>query len=628
MTLTWEGWVTLGVITLVFFFLVRNIAPPDVVMFSASVCLGLLGILTTEQVFAGLTSPGVLAIGLLFIVAAGVRESGALDLLGGSLLGKARTERSVLLRMAASIVPLSAFMNNTPVVAMMVPMVTDWSRKHDVSPSRLLIPLSYMAIIGGTCTLIGTATTIVVNDLIREEHARYVALIEESPTAPEAVVAAYEATRDTLLPVGMFEVTLLGLPFAAIGVLYIMLIGRRLLPSRDDMMDTHGASARSYLIDMRVQPECKLAGKSIEDAGLRHLVGLFLVSIEREERQISPVRPDEMLRVGDVLTFTGVVSNIVDLERIQGLVPTADEGYETAANARRDKGLCEAVISTTSPLLGQTVRDADFRAVYNAAIIAVHRGGQRLEGRVGDTVLREGDTLLLQSGPHFLRAHRNNPDFYLVGGVDASEALRNDKTKIALILLLGLVLMMSFGRDLFGISIPIVAATAAALMIGTQCVSPAAARQAVDWRTLLTIAFAISLGRALQETGVAAEIAGFLVESTQVLGPVILPFALLAVVYILTSMLTECVTTQGSAVLMFPIAVAAAVELGMSPRPFAFAVLFAAAASFVTPLGYQTNLMVYGPGGYKFMDYIKVGLPLNIILTATAILLIPQIWPF
>jgi len=305
------------------------------------------------------------------------------------------------------------------------------------------------------------------------------------------------------------------------------------------------------------------------------------------------------------------------------LVPVAGEGYEEKAAARRDKGLCEAVISATSPLLGKTVRDADFRAVYNAAIIAVHRGGERLEGRVGDTVLSEGDTLLLQAGPHFLRAHRNDPDFYLVGGVAQSQALRNDKTWVALVLLLGLVILMSTGSR-FGIEIPVAAAAIAVLMIATQCVSPAAARQAVDWRTLLTIAFAISLGKALQVTGVASEIAGYLVTATEPLGPI----ALLAVIYILTSMLTECVTTQGSAVLMFPIAVASAVGMDVSPRPFAFAVLFAAAASFVTPLGYQTNLMVFGPAGYKFSDYIKVGLPLNIILTLTAVALIPQIWPF
>ena len=615
---TWQGWVTVGVIALVFVFLIRNIGPPDVVMFTASVLLGVLGILSTKQVFMGLTSPGVLAIGALFVVAAGVRDSGALDLLGGGLLGKARTERSVLLRMAASIVPLSAFMNNTPVVAMMVPIVTDWCRKHAVAPSKLLIPLSYMAIIGGTCTLIGTATTIVVNGLIHAERDRYATLIDANPA-----VTSYQTIWGSLQDIGMFEVGMLGVPFALIGVVYLLLVGSRLLPNREDMLDTHGASARSYLIDLRVQPECKLVGKSIEDAGLRHLVGLFLVAIEREGSAITPVRPDEVLRSDDVLTFTGVVSNIVDLERIPGLVPVAGEGYEEKAAARRDKGLCEAVISATSPLLGKTVRDADFRAVYNAAIIAVHRGGERLEGRVGDTVLSEGDTLLLQAGPHFLRAHRNDPDFYLVGGVAQSQALRNDKMWVALVLLLGLVILMSTGSR-FGIEIPVAAAAIAVLMIATQCVSPAAARQAVDWRTLLTIAFAISLGKALQVTGVASEIAGYLVTATEALGPI----ALLAVIYILTSMLTECVTTQGSAVLMFPIAVASAVGMDVSPRPFAFAVLFAAAASFVTPLGYQTNLMVFGPGGYKFLDYIKVGLPLNIILTLTAIALIPQIWPF
>lgn len=617
MELTWEAWFTLAVIGGVFFTLVRSIAPPDVAMLSAAVLLGLTGILDTRETFMGFISPGVLTIGALFVVAAAVRETGALDTLGAYLLGRAHTERGALARMAISVVPMSAFLNNTPVVAMLVPVITSWCRNHRVSPSRLLIPLSYMAILGGTCTLIGTSTIIVVNGLMHQQRAQYLQAIDAG--GGEGLRNAAEA----LAPLGMFEVTALGLPFALLGVAYLLTIGRRFLPKRQDLLEYQRAEARNYLINMRIHNGCRLAGQTVQDAGLRHLPGLFLVEIMRDDISITPVRPDEVLQENDILTFTGVVDTIVDLERIPGLTPVGDEAYDQETLTRRQKQLCEAVVSANSPVIGKNVRDADFRALYNAAIVAVHRGGHRLGGRVGDIVLEHGDTLLLQAGPHFARAHRNNPDFYLVSGVEESRSVRSDKTAIAMGLLLLLVLLLSFGGHL-NIDIPVAAWLVAGLMIATQCISPAVARDSVEWRTLLTIAGAIAVGQALDKTGAAAAIAEALANLCRGMGP----YVLLTVLYIVTGLLTECVTTQGSAVLMFPVAVSIALEMGVSPRPFTMAILFAAAASFVTPLGYQTNLMVYGPGGYKFTDYLRAGLPLHMVLIATACVLIPLIWPF
>ncbi len=617
--MTWEGWLTLAVVAGVFIVLVRSIASPDMVMLSAVVFLGVVGVLSPEEVFGGLVNPGVIAIGALFVVAAGMSETGALDVVGGKLLGKVKSERGVLLRLAASVLPTSAFLNNTPVVAMMIPVVGSWCRKNEVSPSRLLIPLSYLAILGGTCTLIGTSTIIVVNGLVEDAGRRYAALA----TGGGPLATVYQGAADSLHAIGMFEVTWLGIPFSVVGVLYLLTLGRRFLPDRRDLLEQHGESARSYLINMEIQPGCRLSGQSIQAAGLRRLPGLFLVEVVRDGMAITPVRPDEVLREGDILTFTGVVSTIVDLERIPGLVPVADENYATQAAERREKGLCEAVISATSPLIGKNVRDADFRARYNAAIVAIHRGGHRLSGRVGDIVLQNGDTLLLQTSPHFVRAHRNSPDFYLVGGVKESRATRNDRAPLAAGLLLLLVLMLST-TGLTGVAIPISAAMVALMMIGTRCINAAQAMKSVDWRTLLTIGAAIGLGKALEKTGTAAEMAGYLTTATHGFNPVVT----LAAVYVITGILTECITTQGSAVLMFPIAIQTALQLGVNPRPFAMAVLFAAAASVVTPLGYQTNLMVYGPGGYKFKDFIRVGLPLAALLVTTAVLLIPRIWPF
>ena len=617
--MTWEGWLTLGVVAGVFVVLVRSIASPDMVMLSAVVFLGLTGVLSPEEVFEGLVNPGVIAIGALFVVAAGMSETGALDVVGGKLLGSAKSEVGVLLRLAATVIPTSAFLNNTPVVAMLVPVIGGWCRKNQVSPSRLLIPLSYLAILGGACTLIGTSTIIVVNGLVEDAGHRYAALATEGGV----LAATYESAARNLHAIGMFEVTWLGLPLCFVGVLYLLTLGRRLLPDRHDLLEQHGESARSYLINMEIKPGCRLAGQTVQAAGLRRLPGLFLVEVVRDDVAITPVRPDEVLREGDILTFTGVVSTIVDLERIPGLVPVADENYITRAAERREKGLCEAVISATSPLIRKNVRDADFRARYNAAIVAIHRGGQRLTGRVGDIVLRHGDTLLLQTGPHFVRAHQNSPDFYLVGGVKESRATRNDRAPLAVGLLLLLVLMLST-TGITGIAVHVSAAMVALLMIGTHCTSAGQAMKSVDWRMLLTIGAAIGLGHALEKTGAAAQLAGFLTAATHGQHPVLT----LATIYILTGALTECITTKGSAVLMFPIAVETALQLDVSPRPFAMAVLFAATVSVVTPLGYQTNLMVFGPGGYKFGDFIRTGLPLAACLVIVAVTLIPLIWPF
>lgn len=620
--MTIEGWMTLGVIAVVFVLLARELAPPDVVMFGGTVFLGVTGVLTTEQALGGFSNQGVLAIGALFVVAAGIRETGAMDTMAGRMLGKARNERSALIRLVFSVVPLSAVMNNTPLVAMLLPVVSGWCRRNRVSPSRLLIPLSYLAILGGTLTLIGTSTTVVVNGLMADEHAKQAARVAEVAAGDAEAGAALQRFVDAIQPMGMFEITWLGVPFTILGVLYLFTVGRRLLPDRSDLIEGHSDAARAYLTNMQILPGCSLAGSTVERAGLRHLPGLFLVEIGRGEKVIAPVQPDEVLQTDDILTFTGVVATIIDLERIPGLVPVADVEYAERASERREKALCEAVVSETSPLIGQKVRESDFRAVYNAAIVAVHRRGERIQGRVGDIVLKRGDTLLLRAGPHFIRAHQNDPDFYLVSGVDESHALRTDRARVAMTILFVLVLTMTFARGY--VSIPLAAGAAAVLMILTQCVSASVARQSVDWRTLITLAGAIGLGRALQETGTAQYIAEGFVAQVQGTHPLLL----LAAIYFMTLFLTETVTTTGAAVLMFPIAVATAAEVGLNPRPFVFGMTLAAIASFITPIGYQTHLMVFGPGGYKFMDFVRVGVPFSLIVSVMALGLIPFLWPF
>ncbi|MCP4643639.1 MAG: SLC13 family permease [bacterium] len=600
----WDGLFCLLVLALIVAGLVRNIAP-DAVLVGSLVLVTLAGIITPQEAFAGFSNTGMLTVAALFVVAAALRETGALDTVGAWVLGRAQSEKSVLWRMAATVMPMSAFLNNTPIVAMFIPIVTGWCKKHQVAPSRLLLPLSYLCIFGGTCTLIGTSTNLVVNGLMGETIA-----------AGQGSSAFLEGLR----PIHLFEMSYVGVPYAIIGALYLFLVGRHLLPNRKDLIEQLTDSSREYLVNMCIEPGCRLAGQKVGEAGLRRLPGLFLIEIVRDDQIVSPVSPDQILRCGDTLTFTGVIGTIVDLERIPGLVPSADQGYETQAALRRGRVLCEAVVSGTSPCVGKTIRDADFRALYNAAIVAVHRGGERLEGKVGDVVLRPGDTLVLQGGAHFVRANRNNPDFLLVGGVADSRPIRSDKAVIALGLLALLIALMAFGV----VDIVAAAFLVAGLMVISRCISVSDARQSVDWQTLLTIAAAFGLAKALVNSGVVGVVATAVVSVAGAQGP----YAVLAGVFLMTSLFTAFVTNNAAAALVFPFAVAMAQQLELSPRPFVFAVAFAASASLVSPLGYQTNLMVYGPGGYRFSDFVRVGLPLNIILLISATILIPLVWPF
>jgi di/tricarboxylate transporter len=589
--MSWEAWLTLAVTVVTLYALARELGPPDVIFVAAVVVLAIAGVITPEQAFGGFANSAVMMVGALFVVAAALRETGVMDYLGLRFLGKVKTEFAALVCIAAVCLTSSAFLNNTPIVAMLLPIVIDWCRKRSVSPSRLLIPLSFLTIFGGCCTLIGTSTNLVVHGLM---------------------------LKADLPGMGFFEIGRAGLPCAVIGTIYMLTVGRWLLPRRKELIEQLGESRREYLIEMVVQSDCRLIGETVEAAGLRQLPGLFLIEIDRDGNVIGPVAPTEVIESGDRLVFTGVVSTIVDLKKIPGLVPAADETYEVSPRRTRGRVLCEAVISPTSPLVGKNIRNAEFRTHYNAAVVAVHRNGERLSNKIGDISLRPGDALLLQTGPHFIRAHRNNSDFYLVSDVEDSRPLRHDRAKIAVALFVGLIAAMSFNF----VNPTLAAFAAAGLMIASRCISTADARQAVEWSVLVTIAASFGLGTALEESGAAATLAGFLVDVTQPLGPV----ATLAAIYFATMVLNEIITNNGAAALAFPFCLEAAKLMDVSPRPFLMAVTLAASFAFASPIGYQTHMMVYGPGGYRFSDFAKVGIPLNLLLWAAAVVLVPMFW--
>jgi di/tricarboxylate transporter len=589
--MSWEAWIAIAVVALVIGLLALTRYSADVVLVAGVTVLLLAGVLTPQQALSGLANEGMVTVAVLYVVAAGLRETGGIAWLVQGVLGRPRSLFSAQIRLMAPVAAVSGFLNNTPVVAMFLPAVIDWARQNRLSVSRLLIPLSYAAILGGTCTLIGTSTNLVVNGLMTAEAG--------------------------LPSLAMFDITWVGLPAALVGMAYLVFLGRWLLPDRKPVMSDLD-DPREYTVEMLVEPGSPLAGKTIEAVGLRHLPGMYLVEIERDGQVLPAIGPHQQLRAGDRLVFAGVVESVVDLQRFRGLVPASDQVFKLGV-PRPERCLTEAVVSDSGPLVGKSIREGRFRNLYQAAVIAVARNGERLPGKIGDIVLRPGDTLLLEADPGFADRQRNSRDFFLVSRLPDSRPLRTDRAVVAIAILAGMVLAATFEW------LPMLQAAmlAAGLMLVTRCLNGGAARSAVDWQVLITIAASFGLGHALETTGAARIIAENLIALAG--GN---PWLTLAVVYIVTMLFTELITNNAAAVLVFPIALSTSQALGVSFLPFAIAIMMAASASFSTPIGYQTNLMVYGPGGYRFTDYFKVGIPLNLLLAIVTITLTPLIWPF
>lgn len=588
--MTWEGWLTVTVTAGLFVALASTRYSPDVLALAALGVLLVTGVLTPHQALAGFSNEGLITVAVLFVVAAGLRETGGMARVGQRLLGAPTTVRRAQARLILPTAVMSALMNNTPLVAMLLPVVDDWARKARMSASKLLIPLSYATILGGTCTLIGTSTNLVVDGLL---------------------------VRAGQPGLGMFEISWIGIPVALVGLTYILLVGDWLLPDRRPPVSIHD-DARRYTVEMLVEPDSPLVGQSIEEAGLRRLPGMFLIEIERRGDILPAVGPEERLQGGDRLVFAGIVESVVDLQKIRGLTPATNQVFKLN-EPRERRALIEAVVSNSCPLIGKTVREGEFRSIYDAVIIAVARNGELVRKRIGDIELRAGDTLLLEARPSFVKDQRNSRDFYLVSRLEQGAIPRHRKAWIAIAILIGMVTTVTLDV------LPVVTAAVAAagLMIATRCLDWAVARRAVDLQVVLVIAATFGLGKALEVTGAAQRIAEVLVALAG--GN---PWATLVVIYGMTMLFTELVTNNAAAALLFPIALATANSLQVDVRPFAIAITMAASASFATPIGYQTNLMVLGPGGYRFSDYFRMGIPMSLLLWLMAALLIPRLWSF
>ncbi len=590
-TLDWQGWFTLAVVFLVLVAMIRAIAAPDLIMLAGLVALGATGVLTPAETFSGFANPAMATVAALFVLSAAMRETGALELSLGKLFGRAKSELAGMTRTLPVLAGLSAFLNNAPIVAMMTPLVIDWCRRNRIAPSRLLIPLSYSTILGSTITVIGTSVTLTVAALV---------------------------TQSGMEPLTLFELAPVGVPVTIVGLLYLFFVAPRILPSRTDPASEVGQHRREYMVSMLVEPDCPLINQSIEDAGLRALPGLFLFEIRRGDATITSVGPDEVIRTGDQLVFAGVVSTIVDLQRIRGLVPIDDE--ESPARGTHQHRLTEAVISRSSPLVNRTLKAAGFRSVYDAAVIAIHRNGERVPGKLGMIVLSAGDTLVFQASPDFANRHRNSPDFYLISEVPESHSPHHDKAWLAIAVFAVMVALAA--SDVLPISMG--SFVAGGILIATRCITGPMARKSIQMHVLVVIAAGLGIAVAIEKTGAATAIANVLVSQSQAFGPL----AVLATVYLLTMVLAEVLHHNASAALMFPVAVAAANQVGVDPRSFVIAVAVGAQFAFASPVTYQTHLLVYGPGGYRFTDFVRVGIPLNAICAVICFFVIPRIWPF
>jgi len=592
--MTWEAWLALGVVVLMVAAMARNLAS-DMIMLGAVVVFLVAGIFSDAfpeptKLLSGLGNEAVVTVLVLYVVVCGLSRTGAMNLVTKPLLGRPRSVAGAQARLMFPAAGLSAFLNNTPVVAMFLPVVSDLCKRTGISPSKLFMPLSFATILGGVCTLIGTSTNMVVYGL-------YVAQTQD---------------RDGI---GMFDMAWVGLPCALIGIAFMMATSRWLLPDRKASLGPT-SDPREYSIEMIVATESPLIGQTIEEAGLRHLPGLYLLEIERHGRILPAVSSTERLWSDDRLVFVGVVDSMIDLQKIRGLRPATNQVFKLDA-PRSERCMIEAVVSRKCPLVGTTIREGRFRSVYNAAVIAVARQGERLNQKIGDIKLEAGDTLLLEAHPTFLDQQRNSKDFYLVSRIEDSTPPGHERAWIAALITVAMVVV----SGMEWLSMVQAGLIAAALMLVTGCCNAVAARRSIDWEILLTIAAALGVGETMRTTGLAAHLAHGAVGLT---GDN--PWLVLAVVYLVSMVLTEFLSNNATAALMYPVVMSSTAELGLDPKPYLIALMLAASCGFGTPFGYQTNLMVFGPGGYRFTDFLRLGVILDLLVMAVALAVIPLVW--
>lgn len=574
----------------VFIAFMREWAPPDIIALTALVVVLLLGALGPNDLLDLFSNSAPITIGAMFILTAALERTGVMDGLAQAFTkaaGKSLTRAMLLLSLI--VLPLSAVSNNTPVVVVFLPVLMAYARSSGVPASKLLIPLSFLAILGGTTTLIGTSTNILVAGIAAEMGQ----------------------------PVfGVFEISKLGIIYAIIGAAYLLTIGVRILPERPTLSSLLSSEdTRSFCSQAVVAPGSSLVGKTLPETTLGKSRTVRVFEVVRRGVRVSDTPIDALvLQEADVLVLKGSARDIAAIQE------TGDLTFgKTLSEPGREVRLVEAIIGPQSPMLHQTIRDLGLRRRYGVVAVALHRRGQNLLENFQQTPLEFGDTLLFE-GPEANLARLRDEDDFLSLNESIQKPFRHNRAPIAVAAIVAVILLSSLGL------MPIVSAAiiAAIFVVLTRCIEPGEAYSSIEWPILFLIVGMLGLGKGLENTGAAQLVADHMAAFAGPLGP----YVLLGAVYLLASTLTEVVTNNAVAIILTPIVITLAETLGLNPRPFIVAVMFAASASFCTPIGYQTNTYVFGAGGYRFSDFAKIGIPLNLLMFATATYLIPLIWPF
>ncbi|MFT4553781.1 MAG: di/tricarboxylate transporter [Chlamydiales bacterium] len=591
-SLDWRGWLTISLFLLVFYSLVKEYLPPDITMLLGAGVLVLFGVIHPEDFLKGFSQDIIITLAMLFIIARALEMNGILNLVAKRALPQEKKPLPQLLKMMIPLSVASAFLNNTPIVLMLTPVIRKWALEKGMSPSKFLIPLSYATILGGSCTLIGTSCNLVVDGMLRA-------------VSPDGGL-------------GFFELSYIGIPICITGFLYMYLFGYRLLPERVDVTTAVLEQTREFTTEFLVTGDCVLHDKTIEEAGAKYFKGENLVEIERGTVIIdSPGRNDKIYS-GDRLVFAGDIETIAELHAIEGLHSLADFHFKLDINSSH---FAEVVIATTSSLIGKTLRRVGFRRYYGASVLAVYRQGKRVQGNVGEVVLQAGDTLMLLSGKPWEPGSIYNNDFYYIKYSEKLPLFHPLQGSLVAGILIAMVVAATLGVPMMSASF-----AAAVAMLVTRSISIREARNSIRLNLLILIGSAFAFGNALQTTGVASFIAKAILV---VVGQN--EYLLVAAIFGTTLVITEMVTNNAAALLIFPIAIEIARLAGFdSPeamKTIAVTVAIAASCSFATPIGYQTNTIVYGPGGYKFTDYCRVGIPLSFLMWILGIILIPLFWP-
>jgi di/tricarboxylate transporter len=584
-----DAWITLIVLTAVLVLLVTERVPPAAAVTLGMIAVLVAGVVTPEQALSGFANPAPITVAALYVLARAVEKTGALVFLVRAVLGKAERVRAAIGRLVIPVATMSAFLNNTPLVAMLIPQVTGWAEENKKSPSYFLMPLSFAALLGGCITVIGTSTNIVVSGLL------------------------VESGQEGL---GFFELGLVGLPIAVAGSLLMVLLAPILLRGRRGVRGDAGEGGRRFVIDMTIDHNGPMVGQAVQDAGLRHLSSLFLAVIERGGEVIAPVTPDTILRGGDRLRFVGRVGDLVDLQAMRGL--KSSENHHVVDLRADDARYFEVVIGTQSDLVNKTLKDVGFRGRYQAVVLAIHREGQNVDEKLGEVTIRPGDTLLVLADPGFRDRWRDRGDFLLISGGLGSPIVSRRKAWIVAAIGVAVITTAATGV----LTMLEASLIGGVLLLWAGVLTPAEIRSAVDLDVIIVIASAFGLAAAMSTSGLAETIADGLVAVFEPYGE----RGIILGVVLATIVLTGLITNNAAALLMFPIAISTAVTAGISARGLAIAIAVSASVDFLTPIGYQTNMMVYGPGGYRFLDYARLGAPLTVVATILLVALVPVFW--